>query len=140
MNSQHRASHAFAFGSLLLLLSLAACSKSSSPTDPYGGGGGGGGGGGTSGSQFNLGPFALGQSATHTFATAGTFPYHCIVHANMGMRGTVQVDATGADSLLVQIAAGGFSFTPTTAHVKPGAHVRWVNASNLTNHTVTSDQ
>jgi plastocyanin len=125
------------FASLVLLLGIAACSKSSSPTNPYGGGGGGG---GTAGSQFNLGPFAIGQSAVFTFATAGTFPYHCIPHASMGMRGSVQVDAAGADSATVQVAAGGFTFTPATAHIKPGGHVRWVNASNLANHTVTSDQ
>jgi plastocyanin len=122
--------------SLVLLLVIAACSKNNSPTNPYGGGGGGG----TAGSQFNLGPFALNQSALFTFASAGTYPYHCITHANMGMRGSVQVDAAGADSATVQIAASGFTFTPATAHIKPGGHVRWVNASNLTNHTVTSDQ
>jgi len=122
--------------SLVLLLAIAACNQGS--TNPYGGGGGGGGGGGT---QFNLGPFALGQSAVFTFATAGNFPYHCVTHGNMGMRGTVTVDATGADSATVQLGAGnGFSYTPATAHIKPGGHVRWVNASNLANHTVTSDQ
>jgi plastocyanin len=124
--------------SLVLLLGFAACSKNNSPTDPYGGGGGGG--GTTTGSQFNLGPFAIGQSALFTFANAGIYPYHCLTHGNMGMRGSVQVDAAGADSATVQIAASGFTFTPATAHIKPGGHVRWVNASNLTNHTVTSDQ
>jgi plastocyanin len=127
----------FLFASLVFLLGIAACSKSSSPTNPYGGGGGGGGG---AGSQFNFGPFAIGQSVTFTFANAGTFPYHCVVHANMGMRGSVQVDAAGADSATVQIAASGFTFSPAAAHIKAGGHVRWVNASNLTNHTVTSDQ
>jgi plastocyanin len=58
----------------------------------------------------------------------------------MGMVGTVQVDATGLDSALVQIGAGnGLTFSPATAHIKPGASVRWVNASNLTIHTVTSN-
>jgi len=121
--------------SLVFLLGIAACSKNS--TNPYGGGGGGGGGGGT---QFNLGFFALGQSKEFTFATAGTFPYHCVSHGNMGMRGSVQVDATGADSAVVQVGvSNGFAFAPTAVHIKPGAYVRWVNVSNLTDHSVTSD-
>src|SRR5262252_1228233 len=123
----------------LVALLGAGCSSSNSPTSPSYGGGGGGGGGGNGGTLFNMGPFALGQSAKFTFANAGTFGYHCNVHRAMGMTGTVQVDATGADSLVVQIGASGFNFTPSTAHIKPGGYVRWVNASGLTNHTVTSD-
>ena len=68
----------------------------------------------------------------------GTFGYHCGVPQH-GHDGTVQVDATGADSLVVQIGASGFNFTPSTAHIKPTGYVRWVNASGLSNHTVTSD-
>lgn len=120
----------------LVFFAIAGGACNNSPTSPYGGGGGGGGGG----TLFNFGPFALGQSATFTFANAGTFGYHCIVHRNMGMTGTVQVDAGGADSLVVQIGPGnGFAFSPVSAHIKPGGHVRWVNVSNLTVHTVTSD-
>jgi plastocyanin len=121
--------------SVAVALGVVACNSSNNPTAPYGGGGGGGGGG----TSFNLGPFAIGQSAQLVFANAGTFGYHCNVHRNMGMVGAVQVDASGADSALVQIAASGFSFTPSTAHIKPGGYVRWVNASTLTNHTVTSN-
>lgn len=131
-----------ALTALLLALGAGACSKSSSPTSPYGGGYGGGntgGGGSTGGTSFHFGPFAIGQSASQTFAGAGTFGYHCIPHRAMGMIGTVQVDASGTDSALVQIGASGFSFTPGTARIKPGGHVRWVNVSNLTVHTVTSD-
>jgi hypothetical protein len=120
---------------------LAGCGGGGSPTSPYGGGGNGGttGGGGTGGSLFSFGPFALSQSAQMTFATAGSIGYHCIAHQAMGMVGTVQVDATGADSMLVLIGGSGFSFAPATAHIKPGGYVRWVNASSLTNHTVTSN-
>jgi plastocyanin len=53
--------------------------------------------------------------------------------------GTVQVDSTGVDSMVVQVGLSGLTFTPSTAHIKPGGYVRWVNASNLTIHTVTSD-
>jgi plastocyanin len=134
---QLRPNQALVLAAFLVALLGAACSSSKSPTSPYGGGGGGGGGNG--GTLFNMGPFALGQSAEFTFANGGTFGYHCNVHRSMGMIGTVQVDATGADSLVVQIGAGGFNFAPSTAHIKPGGYVRWVNVSGLTNHTVTSD-
>jgi len=120
------------------LVLIAACSKSNSPTSPYGGGGGGG--GGVPGTQFNFGPFAVGQSVRHDFASAAVFGYHCIPHQAMGMVGTVTVDAAGADSLVVQIGSGGgFTFTPSNAHIKPGGYVRWVNVSNSSVHTVTSD-
>jgi plastocyanin len=136
-----RSIRALILTSLLAVLGAAACN---SPTAPYGGGGGGGGNGGAgtggAGSLFNLGPFAVNQSATFTFPSAGAFGYHCIPHQAMGMTGTVQVDAGGSDSTVVQIGAGGgLSFTPATAHIKPGAQVRWVNASGSTVHTVTSD-
>ncbi len=119
---------------VLLSLTVAACSKSSSPTNPSGGSSGGG-----SGMSFNFGPFALGQSAQLTFPNAGSFGYHCIPHRSMGMVGTVLVDAGGSDSLVVQIGLSGLSFSPSTAHIKPGGHVRWVNVSGSTVHTVTSD-
>ncbi|HTH63936.1 MAG TPA: plastocyanin/azurin family copper-binding protein [Verrucomicrobiae bacterium] len=126
------------FAALVVAIAVASCQG---PTSPYGGGssGGGGTGGGSTGTRFDLGPFALGQSATLAFPNAAIAGYHCIPHRAMGMTGTVLVDANGADSALVQIGAGGFSFTPSTAHIKPGGHVRWVNVSNLAIHTVTSD-
>ena len=114
-----------AVAALLLALGAAACSKSG-PTAPGGGYGGGGTGGGSSGgTTFNLGPFAIGQSASFTFASAGTFGYHCIPHRAMGMVGSVLVDAAGTDSALVQIGAGnGFTFGPSSVHIKTGGHVR----------------
>ena len=126
------------FTALVVVIAAASCQG---PTSPYGGGssGGGGTGGGSTGTRFDLGPFALGQSATLAFPSAVIAGYHCIPHRAMGMTGTVLVDANGADSALVRIGASGFSFTPSTAHIKPGGHVRWVNVSNLAIHTVTSD-
>jgi plastocyanin len=38
---------------------------------------------------FNLG---LNQEVTITFDTAGTFEYHCIPHASIGMRGKIIVE------------------------------------------------
>jgi len=123
---------------LLLVAFAGGACNDSSPTNPYGGGGGGGGGGGTT---FNLGPFVFGESIQRTFANVETIGYHCIPHRSMGMVGTVQVDATGADSIVVQVGAGnGRVFAPSTAHIKPGGYVRWVGASTTeSNHTVTSN-
>jgi len=55
------------------------------------------------------------------------------------MEGTVVVDAnSGADSAVVTVGAGDApTFTPATVVIKPGGYVRWINASTLTNHTVT---
>lgn len=117
---------------LIAVAGAASCGKKGSPTAPYGGGGG-------TGTSFNLGPFAVGQSAKLSFANAGTFGYHCNPHRSMGMVGTVQVDASGSDSAVVRIAVSGLSFSPSSAHIKTGGSVRWVNASSATNHTVTSD-
>jgi plastocyanin len=39
--------------------------------------------------SFDSGPIAPGSSFTHSFMTAGTFPYHCTVHPSM--HGTVTV-------------------------------------------------
>ncbi len=73
------------------------------------------------------------------FSTAGSWDYHCIVHQAQGMEGTVVVDAnSGADSAVVTVGAGNaLTFTPATVVIKPGGYVRWINASTMTNHTVT---
>jgi plastocyanin len=126
--------HAMWLAALLCIAAVTGCSGAGGySTAPVGGGSNGG------GNLFNLGPFAIGQSAQLTFSNAGTFPYHCITHRSVGMVGTVQVDASGADSVLVQIGASGDRFTPALAHVHAGGHVRWVNVSSMTNHTVTND-
>jgi plastocyanin len=41
--------------------------------------------------SWNTGNIAGGASASHTFTTAGTYPYVCTYHAAMGMTGTVTV-------------------------------------------------
>ena len=40
---------------------------------------------------WDTGNIAAGASATTTFNTPGTFPYHCTYHVAMGMKGTVIV-------------------------------------------------
>ena len=133
--SRYGGSPVIVLASLLVVLGTAGCSKNGTPTSLYGGAGGGGGANG----PLHLGPFAVGQSMTFTFPSAGTFGYHCIPHQSMGMVGTVQVDAGGADSMVVRIAATGLTFTPSSAHIKPNGSIRWVNASSSTVHTVTSN-
>ncbi|HYV14748.1 MAG TPA: cupredoxin family copper-binding protein [Conexibacter sp.] len=48
------------------------------------------------GSGFDTGTLKQGQSASHTFATAGTFSYHCTLHPFM--KGTVTVVAPAAST------------------------------------------
>jgi plastocyanin len=40
---------------------------------------------------WNTGNIGGGASGSHTFTTAGTYPYHCTYHSAMGMKGTVIV-------------------------------------------------
>jgi plastocyanin len=135
----HRRSLVLAALSAFLVTGILAgsCSKS---TSPYGSGGGGSPAPG--GPSFNLGFPATGASAQVTFTDAGTWPYHCAPHQGLGMTGTVVVNASGADSDTVAVGvnavgAAAFVFTPATVTIKPGGHVRWINRSSMTNHTVT---
>ena len=41
-------------------------------------------------------PSNQGATYSHTFSTAGTFPYFCIPHCGFGMVGTIVVEAAGA--------------------------------------------
>src|SRR5262245_26363577 len=100
-----------------------ACSKSSNPTNPTGGGGGGGGGG----VELNSGGVPPGGVYQHTFANAGSFPYHCTIHAAM-TGNTVTVNASSNnDSAFVQIVSSASpGFSPSSVTIKPGGHVRWI--------------
>jgi hypothetical protein len=77
-------------------------------------------------------------SQQFTFTTAGSWDYHCSAHN--GMVGVVVVDAASLnDSALVDVSSAGMAptFTPSSVTIKPNGHVRWVNKSTMTNHTVT---
>lgn len=108
-----------------------------------GGGGGGSGptnpGGGTPDPVFDLRFPATGASRTFTFTKDGTWNYVCTPHAGSGMEGTVVVSAGAAqDSALVTVGPSNtLTFSPASVTIKTGGTVRWVNASNMTNHTVT---
>lgn len=83
---------------------------------------------------MNSGDIAgLGGTFAHTFATAGTFPYHCTRHS--GMTGSVTVQAGAPATASVNIA--GSAFQPGTITVGVGGTVTWTNSDN-TPHTVTS--
>jgi plastocyanin len=91
------------------------------------------GGGGTR--ELNSGDFGPRATFQHRFATAGTFPYHCIHHSPM--TGSVLVSATATDSLVnVSITSDHAPFPGAT--VKPGGRVVWTNNTSMV-HTVTSN-
>jgi plastocyanin len=78
-----------------------------------------------------------GAQFVHTFANAGTFPYHCDFHA--AMQGSITVAAGGDDSLVVHIVnSSNLGFLPQTGTIKPGGYVRWHNMDTAS-HTVTSN-
>jgi plastocyanin len=100
-------------------------------------------GGMSTGPAFNLAFPAQGHSQSFTFADAGSWGYHCVAHQSLGMTGTVVVSASAtADSDTVAVGvnslgAAAYAFTPATVTIKPGGHVRWINRSSMTMHTVT---
>lgn len=79
----------------------------------------------------NLGHLAQYQ---HTFATPGSFAYHCTVHSSM--HGSVVVDA-GSAVTTAAVDIINNTYSPATITVAPNATVTWTNQD--TNHTVTSD-
>lgn len=81
---------------------------------------------------FDSGVLGAGASYEHVFPNAGSSPYYCQLHPSL-MTGTVNVQAGGADSVVVAVA--NFSFTPSTVTIKPGGYVRWTFNST---HTATS--
>lgn len=119
--------------SLALVVVLGCGGGSSSSTNPGTGGGG-------SGPTFDLRFTATGVSQRFDFADAGTWGYQCTPHGQtQGMTGTVVVSASASDdSAVVQVGpANTFTFSPASVTIKTGGYVRWVNASSMTNHTVT---
>jgi plastocyanin len=59
--------------------------------------------------SFDTGQLAKGASGSHTFATAGTFAYHCTIHPSMHGTVTVVAAASGGGTP----AAGGTVATPS---------------------------
>jgi plastocyanin len=115
------------FGVALLLVvaasSLVGCSKNkgTNPLPP-------------TGAAFDSGNLAPSATYQHTFATAGTFAYHCAIHTTM--TGSVTVAASNPTSASVSIV--NFAFSPSSVAIAPGGTVTWTNNGGST-HTVTSN-
>ena len=126
-----RSSRAFA-AFALAALALAGCSKDKSTNATPGPGG----------TELNSGTLAAGSGQyVHTFANAGSFPYHCEIHPIM--QHTIVVATGGLDSLIVNIVNAtdsGFQAQAVggVTTVKPGGYVHWKNVSGQA-HTVRSD-
>lgn len=116
--------------SLLLALPLVAClpEKGTNPTPAD-----------VLDSPGLLGAATGSQNYIHTFASKGTYPYHCEYHTttNHWEGGSVTVADGGPDSVFVSISQGAFH--PASATVRPGGQVRWQNFDDGIHHTVTSD-
>jgi plastocyanin len=85
--------------------------------------------------ELNSGDFGAGAHYEHVFATAGTYPYHCLHHGPM--TGTVEVNANATETL-VNVSIVSFTSPFPAASVKPGGRVVWTN-NTLMVHTVTSN-
>jgi len=85
--------------------------------------------------ELDSGNIGGGGNFAHTFATAGTFGYHCTIHGT-GMAGSVTVVAGAPHTASVTIGPGNF-YNPTSVSVEPTGIVTWTN-SGVT-HTVTSN-
>ena len=85
--------------------------------------------------ELNSGDFGPGGTFQHTFATAGTYAYHCIHHSPMTGNVVVSADAPGTTAS-VSITSSVMAFP--AASVKPGGTVTWTNNSGSV-HTVTSN-
>ena len=85
--------------------------------------------------EMDSGDFGPRATYQHRFAVAGTFPYHCVHHAEM--TGSVAVSAAAPDSVAnVNIVSDTAPFPP--AAVRPGGRVVWTNNTGSV-HTVTSN-
>ncbi len=88
------------------------------------------------------GPGAAGTGCSHTFTTAGTYPYQCFVpgHAGLGMTGVVQVldiavPPPGLTNAL-RLTNGLFQFTITTTANQTNVVQASTNLNSPTNWTV----
>jgi plastocyanin len=63
--------------------------------------------------SFDTGSLSQGKSGSHTFTTAGTFPYICSIHPNM--KGTVTVAAASGSAGGGGGDSGGTTPTPSTS-------------------------
>ena len=65
---------------------------------------------GTNFTLFNTGNIQPGASASYTFNTAGTYPYHCLIHPTMS--GTVIVKGSAVSAASTASSGGGIPEFP----------------------------
>jgi len=124
-----RSPYRLALAALLVFVALwvAACSKNDKSTNP------------PPGAELSSGQLAAGQVFQHTFATAGSFPYHCSNHPMMTGTVTVSASSVNDSAFVSMINSTATGFSPQSVNVKPGGHVRWLNNPGQPPHTVTSN-
>src|SRR6266513_2662349 len=86
------------------------------------------------GSDPFCGNNAIPTSCSHTFNTAGTFPYHCIPHQSIGMTGTVIVQAVSGTPPSVTItnpANGAVFAAPANVTIQASASDTDGNVTNV---------
>ena len=69
----------------------------------------------TADGTWNSGLLGQGQSFSHTFTEAGTFPYFCIPQCGIGMTGTVVVAAAPAPTALLTVTKAGVGEVTVTS-------------------------
>ena len=74
------------------------------------------------GGAFDTGALGNGESGTVTFATAGSFPYHCTIHPTM--TGTIVVEAAAAEPTAAPTNPPTDTAVGQTAAPLPGADRR----------------
>jgi plastocyanin len=111
---------------IAVIMALAGCSSNSgNPTNP----------GGSSGPELSSSVFSQGQTYSHTFTKAGTFPYHCGVHPSMKASVTV---LAGGSATQASVSISGFVFQDASLTVNVGSTVTWTNNDSAP-HSVISD-
>ena len=76
------------------------------------------------------------HSFTNIFNTVGTFPYYCILHASLGMTGTIIVAAASPPTANVLVGRGGLVFSPAVTNIPVHGRVIWTWTSTF--HSTTS--
>ena len=141
--SRSSAALSLALAAGLLTAWLASCKSNDTTSPGYGGGGGG------ATPELNGNLPTTGSTYSHTFATAGSFGYHCSVHPSCALlMGTIVVVApgTGIKDRILAISQDGGSGGPygscsalsvqrDTVYV--GDTITWTNNSPVA-HTVVS--
>ncbi len=93
------------------------------------------------GVAFDSGALSAGGTYRKVFTSTGKFPYFCVPHEVLGMKGSVSVVTTTPKRIDVQVndnlTTQSFFFSPASITAAPGDTIKWTNVGH-TIHTVTS--